>query len=78
MFVRKEIGKFQVKCQYHANGCPWSGVLRQLEKHIATCDYEQQECKYCYELFHKSKVQYKAMLCRVMVMQSYLNTPKHT
>ncbi|TKR76893.1 hypothetical protein L596_017965 [Steinernema carpocapsae] len=52
--LQKAIQQLQVKCSYVANGCPWRGVLKDLQVHVNGCELRDIVCpRGCGDFFPK-------------------------
>ncbi len=45
----REIKSLKVYCDNKEAGCDWTGEVRQIEKHLERCDYQEIECEMCEE-----------------------------
>ena len=45
-FERNVIHKLQVRCSEKENGCQWEGLLGELQRHLAQCQYVNEDCPY--------------------------------
>ena len=51
----RQVLSLQVMCYYNKRGCPWTGELRELKRHVDnTCNKNKFWCKYCLKEFSKT------------------------
>ncbi|KAK0416158.1 hypothetical protein QR680_012320 [Steinernema hermaphroditum] len=69
--LQKSVQMLKVKCSFVANGCDWIGVLKDLQKHVTSCELRDIVCpRGCGDFFPKNKAEeHFAMECsRKMVI----------
>ncbi|XP_065916372.1 TNF receptor-associated factor 3-like [Dysidea avara] len=43
--VKREIANLKVKCENYETGCDWTGLFKDLMKHLDACQFVTMECK---------------------------------
>lgn len=50
----REIQQLQVRCSFTENGCPWTGILKDLKSHAISCEFADTLCpRGCGEFYAK-------------------------
>ncbi|EDV24108.1 uncharacterized protein TRIADDRAFT_27129 [Trichoplax adhaerens] len=56
--IHQKILTFEVCCQRHLEGCNWTGLLNDLEKHLKKCQFEIIDCpKGCKEMIERQNIE---------------------
>ncbi|XP_065181186.1 uncharacterized protein LOC135811872 isoform X2 [Sycon ciliatum] len=87
-FAKHEIANLEVYCSMSTKGCTWTGKLRNIEDHLAVCEYVTVRCpnEGCSETMHRNQLNHHVTdvcrytpvpcaLCSVLVPQAL--TPDH-
>ncbi len=84
----REIESLRVYCNYKDAGCKWISELRNVEKHMNTCNYQTVQCPDCMDTMMKRNLdnhrsddcpmrQHKCPLCKEEGTYQFITTADH-